>query len=412
MLMLHALKQSSLRRLWLSQAFSSVGDEIYRVGLTWLAVGLIGPDTGFLNAAQMAALMTLSFVGGKWADHWDPFKTMIRMDLVRACIVIIPVIYNFFWPVPFSILCAMAISLSALSAFFDPALQMLLPRFASDGPTLRGANGLMGTTIRMARMVGPLIVGLFALVIPPIHFFTLNAASFVISAYFVGALRKHPAAAFTPAPTRHHQTFAQALLSGFKLIRKKQSMEFIFGAKAITTGTWVLALSLGLALMIQKIAPHDIKAFGLAMGAYGGGNFAGALFFGNRERPKPFRMMFLGYTLLGAGFVAMGFSPTLPLIMMTAAAAGFTGPMNDLTFIDIIQERFTNTEIPKVFRLRMAIETASCLVVMLISPFLFRAFAPGYVVSACGVTWILVGLTGLLFGERPTKNSAASGLSK
>jgi DHA3 family macrolide efflux protein-like MFS transporter len=397
MLMLKALKHSSLRRLWLSQATSSVGDEIYRVGLTWLAVGLIGPDTGYLNAAQAAALMILSFVGGKWADHWDPFKTMVRVDLLRAFIVLSPVVYSFFAPVPFALLCAMALSLSALGAFFDPALQMIMPRFAPDPATLRGANGLMGTTIRMARMIGPLIVGIFALVIPPIHFFSLDSLTFFASALFVTSLRSHPAAAPAVVTHKHQVSFKDAIFSGFRTIRRKRGMEFIFAAKAVTTGTWALTISLGLALMVQKMAPHEIKAFGLAMGSYGAGNFAGALFFGNRERPHPVRMMFWGYIFLGAGFVWMGLAPGLLWLMVAGAAAGFTGPMNDLTFIDILQDRFTNLEIPKVFRLRMAIETASILFVMLLSPFLFRVMEPGTVVSWCGVIWIVVGALGLAF---------------
>jgi hypothetical protein len=38
--MIKALRQPGIKRLWFGQAFSSVGDEIYRVGLTWFAVGL------------------------------------------------------------------------------------------------------------------------------------------------------------------------------------------------------------------------------------------------------------------------------------------------------------------------------------------------------------------------------------
>ena len=78
MLMLSALKDRAIARLWFGQAMSSIGDEIYRVGLTWLAVGIIGADTGYLAAGQAAALMILSFVGGKWADRWEPVRTMVR----------------------------------------------------------------------------------------------------------------------------------------------------------------------------------------------------------------------------------------------------------------------------------------------------------------------------------------------
>ena len=101
--MLKALRVKAIRLLWIGQAFSSIGDEIYRVGLIWIAVGLIGADAGYLNCAQLAALMIMSFVGGKWADHWDPLPTMMRVDAWRFFIVLVPVVYSFtmfhfWWP--------------------------------------------------------------------------------------------------------------------------------------------------------------------------------------------------------------------------------------------------------------------------------------------------------------------------
>ena len=59
--MIKALKEPQIFRLWIGQALSSVGDEIYRVGLTWFAVGLMGANTGYLSAGQTASLMLLSF---------------------------------------------------------------------------------------------------------------------------------------------------------------------------------------------------------------------------------------------------------------------------------------------------------------------------------------------------------------
>src|ERR1700733_8829324 len=107
--MLKALRVGPIRKLWIGQALSSIGDEIYRVGLTWIAVGLIGENTGYLNCAQLAALMILSFVGGKWADRWDPLPTMMRVDLSRTLIVLIPVVYSFFAPLSLTLLVTVAI---------------------------------------------------------------------------------------------------------------------------------------------------------------------------------------------------------------------------------------------------------------------------------------------------------------
>jgi len=403
-LMLKALRHREISRLWFGQALSSIGDEIYRVGLTWLAVGLIGANTGYLNAAQAAALMILSFVGGKWADHWEPLRTMVRVDLIRSGIVMIPVVYYYIAPVPLWLLVLVALLLSGLGAFFDPALQTALPRFSPDLQTLRAATGLMSTTTRLARMVGPALVGFLSGVFPPIHFFTLDAISFAISASSVRSLRAMERAdgrepVRIAKKDRQHISFTEAIISGFRLVQREKGMPFMMISKAITSGTWNLAYGLGFALLVQELAPNDTRSFGLVIASYGVGNFAGALYFGNTERKHPGLMMFSGYMWLGLGFAFVALAPSIAWIMPAAAFAGFSGPMNELTFVDLVQKRFRIAEMAKVYRLRIATETATTLLLLLISPLILKHLSVRVVISLCGVTWIAAGLIGLLWFE-------------
>lgn len=394
MLMLKALRHRAIRQLWMGQALSSIGDEIYRVGLTWIAVGIIGEDTGYLNAAQAATLMILSYIGGKWADQWDPLRTMLRVDFVRAFIVMIPVAYSYFFPMSLSLLVVVALTLSGLGAFFDPALQTAMPGFSPNTEILQAATGLMMTTIRLARMVGPGIVGLLAGIIPPIHFFSLDGVSFLISFLFLNRLQK---------PKQHMRepkrkiSFAEALLSGFKAVRQKPGLMFVLFSKAVTAGTWNLAYGLGFALLVQEMAAHDTRSFGLVIAAYGLGNFAGALVFGNMIRVRPALMMFAGFIWLGIGFCATGFCQSISSFMVVAAFSGFSGTMNEVTFFDMAQARFPMSEITRIFRLRMANDTAVTLVLMLLAPIMFRAFGVRAVIVLCGVVWIAIGGVGLAF---------------
>jgi DHA3 family macrolide efflux protein-like MFS transporter len=405
MLMLKALRHPPIKRLWFGQALSSIGDEIYRVGLTWLAVGLIGADTGYLTAGQSATLMILSFVGGKWADHWDPLRTMIRVDLIRALIVLIPVVYSYFAPVPLSLLIVVALILSGLGAFFDPAMQTVLPSFSPDRQTLQAATGLMMTTTRLARMIGPAIVGFLAGIVPPIHFFTMDALSFFISASSVQPLQ-------TQRPTklreRRRISFGEAIFSGFKSLRQHRGMSFVLFSKAMTTGTWNLVYGLGFALLVQELAPHDTRSFGFVIASYGIGNFAGALYFGNIARVRPALMMFIGFVWLGFGFLLISRAPTIPWIMVTAAFTGFSGTMNEVTFSDMVQARFPLGEITKIFRLRMATDTAMTLVLMLLSPLMFRLLSVRTVIATAGVVWILIGTAGLIWFQESKPRGALS----
>lgn len=396
MMMLKALRNRPIALLWGGQALSAIGDEIYRVALIWLAVSLIGADTGFLAAGQCAAVLTFSLIGGRWADRWDHFRTLIGVDALRALIVLLPVALYYFHPVSLPVLWGVALTLSALSAFFDPALQAMLPRFSRDWESLRAATGLMSTTIRLARVVGPAIIGLLTPWISMIHFFTLDALTFAVSALSISAIRKKgPSPAKPPA-----RSVLDTVLSGFNLVRSTPRMPFLITVKAIAGGAWNLGYSLGLALRVHELAPHDPRAFGFVVAAYGFGNIASALFLGNLRRNRPGLMMFTGYLWLGTGFVLIAVSHGLPALMLSAAFMAIGGPMNDLPFVDVVQSLFDIDDIPKVIRLRMAVETATTLLCMLISPLLFRVLSSSVVIALCGIAIVGVGAAGLIRENR------------
>jgi len=344
-------------------------------------------------------LMLLSFIGGKWADHWHPLKTMISVDLLRALIVLIPVVTSFFIPLPLTMLWAVALILAALSAFFDPATQATIPLLAKDPAMRQATNGLMGTTIRMARMVGPAIVGLLSAFIPMIHFFTLDALTFCVSALSIYSLKAHLPAKLTDAPKKSIGVW-QAIMSGFHLIRKKPGMSYIFFSKGATTGPWNLALMIGFPLLVHQMTNGDAKSFGFVMASYGLGNFIGSLYFGNQLRKRLHHMLFVGYMWLGLGFVLIGLAPSLFLVIMAAALAGLSGPMNDLAFIDLMQTEFEVKDLTKVFRLRLAVEAAGTLFFTLLSPWMIKATDVRTVIVMCGAIWVLVGAAGWIRTHR------------
>jgi len=393
--MLRALRNRTIALLWTGQALSAIGDEIYRVALIWLAVGLIGADTGYLAAGQFASLLLLSLIGGKWADNWDPLPTMVWVDGLRAALVLVPVALYYLTPLSLTPLVFVAILVSALSAFFDPALQSSLPEFCPNTSSLQAANGLMGITARLARVAGPGIVGFLSTFVPIIHFFTIDALSFAISAISVGALKNKRIAKADRPKVKPAITFSEAVKSGFRLIRRTPGMNYIMGAKATTTAMWNLAYGLGLALLVSRISPHDIKAFGLVVASYGAGNLGGALILGNMQRRNPIHLMFGGYIWLGAGFVMVGLAPSLGWAMLAAAFPAIGGPLNDMPFFDLVQTQFQVKDLAKVFRLRMALENGATLIVMLAAPLILKMISVNVLIVVCGGTMVLAGVCGL-----------------
>jgi DHA3 family macrolide efflux protein-like MFS transporter len=404
--MIKALKNSAIKQLWIGQALSSIGDEVYRVGLTWLAVGILGNKTGWLSAGQMATLMIVSFFGGKWADKWDPLTTMIRVDLLRAFLVLIPVIISYFLKVPLWILILVAFSISGLSAFFDPSVQATLPIISNDPETLQSTNGLMSTTTRMARMIGPTLIGLLVGLIPTIHFFTIDSLTFILSAFSLIILCKKINYNPNDNIPIHHNSFKKSLNAGFELAKRQKDIKYILLAKALTAGTWNLVFNIGFALLIYERTDNDVRSYGLLVASYGLGNFLGALFFGNIKRINSRFYIFFGYAILGLGFFTIGISTNIKFILAAACYTGFTGPLNDLSFIEYIQHTYSPKELTKIFRLRQSVETLAGLILMLLSPFIIKLLTVSKMISAVGILWILVGLIGIFFSSKKlTKNN-------
>ena len=98
-------------------------------------------------------------------------------------------------------------------------------------------------------------------------------------------------------------------------------MLFVIYTKGISGGAWTLAYGLGLALLAHKIAPTDARVFGLIIAAYGVGNLASALILGNQRRHRPALILFIGYAWMGAGFILLALSPSLPRLLLSAAFA-------------------------------------------------------------------------------------------
>jgi DHA3 family macrolide efflux protein-like MFS transporter len=394
MLMFKALKNPAIRLLWGGQALSAIGDEIYRVAFLWLSVSVIGADTGYLAASQYASLLLLSLFAGKWADHWNRFKTMFWVDALRAIIVLIPVILFHFMPLSLVTLLFVAVAVSALSAFFDPALQAILPLFSPDYQTLQAANAIMGTTLRLARVIGPGIIAVMTLFLPTIHFFTFDSLTFVASALTLLALRRRAPPEATQTTKKLHVSFREALLSGVYAARRHRSVGYITVMKAVCGGAWALAYSLGLALRVHELAPDDVRAFGWVIAAYGIGNLGSTLVIGNWERRKPASLLYFGHLWMGLGFILMGMCQDLHSLMAATLFSAMGGPLNDIPFTDIIQAKYPLAEVPKLFRLRMASETAAVLLAMLVSPTLFRWISVQATIVGCGIVLIFFGMLG------------------
>jgi len=77
------LRDRRIAMLCAGLALSAVGDQLYQVAVSWVAVNALGSSAGYLSALQAATFLVVLLIGS-WVDRYDERRVMIVADLARA----------------------------------------------------------------------------------------------------------------------------------------------------------------------------------------------------------------------------------------------------------------------------------------------------------------------------------------
>lgn len=173
------------RRLWLAQAISTVGDQIFPIAATVavLNAGGTAAQLGLILGARWLAVVIFALVGGVWADRIPRRTVMIAADVFRAAIVAAIAL----WPggPPLGVLALAVFAVGAGEAFFRPAQTALIPSLLP-ADRLPQANGLVSISYRTAAVVGPGLGGLLVVGLGSTQLaFSANALAFCVSMAFL-----------------------------------------------------------------------------------------------------------------------------------------------------------------------------------------------------------------------------------
>ena len=184
-------------------------------------------------------------------------------------------------------------------------------------------------------------------------------------------------------------------MAGWRATRPHRLLRFALPTMFVTTTAWCIAFYLGLALLVRELPGADASLYGLAVAAYGVGNFASNLVIGSIDLRRSGRIMYLGRLILGIGFTAMAFASSPLWLMAAAAVAAAGGPMGELPMVVRIQMDIPASLVAAVYRLRMIMDHAGILFGLLVAPSLLDLFGTTAVVALAGGVSIAAALVGL-----------------
>lgn len=399
MFVLAPLKKPPVALLWSGQVVSAIGDELHRVALVWIAVGLLGRNAAYITAVQAAVIILFGLWGGWLADRLDPARTMIGADLARAAVaMILPVAVTVGTTQTWQ-LYATGIGLSLFGVMFNPALQVSLARLVDTADALHALNGLMDGTRRLARILGPGIVGGLTLLIPLHHFFTVNAVTYVVSAVTIFILGRRLGVGGAVGSVGGGGAWIEAR-HAVAWVARHRFLRFYLAGLILTTAGWVAVFYLCLPLHLQETRGSDVGAFGLIIAAYGCANIGVNLVLASWPGTRPGVIMYLGRIALGLGYIGMALPWDWSLVLISAAVAGAGGPMGELMFLILLRREVPPGMVGKVYSVRPIADSFGTLLGMLTAPWLLGYVDNAELMIGWGAIVLVLGAAGLwIFGS-------------
>lgn len=327
-------------RLWAAQTASVVGDRLHQIALMWWTMAQTGSVgmTGLVLIATTLPGVLLGPIAGTLADRHDRRWIMVGADLARGGLTAVLAYFALMNSLPFGLLVAFSAVLAALTALFTPANMAMAPSVVAPSQLLR-ANALLQITQQTAGLLGPVLGGLVVAMAGVGGAFSINAASFLVSAVLLLGLPARGQAA--PAAS---EPFGRAMWHGLTLLRRDPTIGGLLACFALLN-VFTMPMILFLPYFASAVFHAGAGGLGLLEGAIGGGMLAAALLWaGAGQTGQVFGVVGAGMATAAIASIWLGTVVYFPAHLAGLALAGFAIGSLNVVVVAFFQERVPAVE--------------------------------------------------------------------
>jgi predicted MFS family arabinose efflux permease len=293
------------RRLWAAQAVSAFGSRITRTALPIIAVASLGVaegQLGVLAALQYAPGVVLAVFAGGFVERSRKRPILIAADVLRAALVASIAVAWWAGGLTMAHVIAVGGAVGALSALFVITDRAYLPALIGR-PQLPEGNAKLETTEAIAEIGGPALAGKLIDVIGAPLAMLLDAASYLWSAVFLGAIRAPEPApdATTRYDARRDLGVGLRAIFGHPLLRPLTIAYIVWAI----SGGFFLTLYAPYALRVLEL---DASTLGTLIGVGGIGALLGA-----RLAQPMARRLGLGPAIIASSMLSLACALFIPL---------------------------------------------------------------------------------------------------
>lgn len=305
----------NLRRLWLAQIVSEIGDWFYSLAIYTLLLQLTGRASS-VALALVLQVLPQTFIGpaaGVVNDRLRRKQVMIAADLARMVVVLAMLLVRS--PSQVWMVYPLLVLETIGAAFFEPARNAVIPNITTR-ENLVLANTLGSTTWSLNLVMGAAVGGLVAAFLGRNAVFVLNALSFLTSAWLIRGMRFVEPHAEAAAPLRGRDLVDYSpIAQGIRYVRRDFRLVATLFAKAamfVIGPSWVIFTVMGRRdFPLQGLDPQRGAMLGMSflMGARGVGALLGPLLsapWAGRVQKRLQLGILVGLLADATGYMALG----------------------------------------------------------------------------------------------------------
>lgn len=312
------LRHRDFRLLFIGQAVSVAGNQMYAVALPFQILALggtplqLGAGFTFFAAAQ---LLTILF-GGALVDRFPRRRVILTMDFLSALVVAAVAGLGLTHHLQIPELYVMSAFFGATFSFYTPALSAIMPELIPADVLVPG-NALRGISSQSSRIAGLLLAGLVVTASGPPWAFAVDAATFAFSFIVFW---------FSRPPQREPAARKPILAEIREGVAYTFSVTWIWVSIvgfAATNGFFFAGFTVAMPLLVLKALHGNPATYAAINAVAAAGELTGGLVVGNLH----FRRLLLGTyvfsALLGVAFAVIGVAPVLAFVFVGGFAFNF-----------------------------------------------------------------------------------------
>jgi DHA3 family tetracycline resistance protein-like MFS transporter len=386
---LEPLANRDFALLVVGMAVSLLGDGIYLVAIAWQVYQLSDAPTALslVGAAWTAPLLAFVLVGGVVSDRFDRRRIMIAADLVRAAAIAMLGALSLAGALELWHVCALVAVYGIGEAFFGPAQAAIVPQIVPR-PLLLEASSLSQLVNPIAmRLAGPALGGAAVAGLGAGGAFLLDAASFLLSAAALLAMRSYPLARAGAMSVR---SVLADTAEGFRYARSKP---WIWGT-LLAAAASMLAFWGPVEVLVPYIVKNELGGgpgqLGLVFAAGGAGAVVAALLMARRGLPRRHMVvLYVSWSLATLAVAGFALATEIWHAMAAELAAGALGAVGMIVWMTL-----THRLVPS--ELRGRIESVDWLVSVGLVPVSFALTGPVAALLGVRATLVAAGVLGAL----------------